>query len=171
MPKKRSPKKRPKAPPKTVSQVTGAEAVDIFKKAKEAEEEKMPEQPYLFGSADMILNTLEMELRDWRERLEKISNAEERLEKKKHVALERIVHLSKAVEAVIDHAPKQEDPAVPESPAETIKQTHEIMEEAAKEIQGFTDEKDEGYPLPEFKEPDPGVVLTDLVMPDRKSVV
>lgn len=82
-------------------------------KAQTAEKNDAPEQEFLFGEADMILNTLETELKEWQSRHSKILDAIDRCVIKKDEAVERIVQLSDAVAATRKHAPMKEDPAPP----------------------------------------------------------
>lgn len=76
------------------------------------------DQPYLFGEADMILNTLEMELKDWSDKLDKLYREEQRLEEKTSSVRQRMIQIKKAIEATAKHAPKQQDPAAPQKETE-----------------------------------------------------
>lgn len=72
------------------------------------------EQPFLFGEADQILNTLETELAEWKMIHERIDAGLEKLVKKIEAADERIESLELAINATRKHAPMKEDPGPPE---------------------------------------------------------
>lgn len=82
------------------------------------------EQPFLFGEADQILNALETELTTWKSTLEKLFDADGKLQTKMKSAAVRIESLEAAIKATRKHAPMKEDPAPPEKKKKIVEISH-----------------------------------------------
>lgn len=170
MPTKKRSKKGSKAPPNVRETKKKMIADDVVNEKKKeiihgimAPEKE--EQPFLFGEADMILNTLETEKTEIESQIKLCLKSIDRLENKIGDLNVRHTHLSDAAEAARKHAPMKEEPAPPsEEPRRQKELEHvEKLEQLAKEEekrkeedeQKQTTEDDSKIEAPGLKTPDP----------------
>ncbi len=135
------------------------------------EDVKLVSQLFLFGEADQILNALETQLKEKKDVYEKLDGRMERLVKRMEEVSDMISELRTAIDSTIKHAPKKEDPAVPDPIERKVQDIADKMSndrlDDEKEEPVTKTEKEEiaelESALEEFRTPDPDVKFTDIV--------